>query len=148
MNIKKSLFAMLIITVSFLIMNCSTPKENKTLAESEIPPGHAKIVGEITKIEPVTSSKLKDPCSMAPCIAHVKVSSALYGAAFPSFKKDEIIRIKFLYTLEKTNKELFPDMKEEYPGLEVGQEFTALVAYIESIDETTPKYNVYGYDAD
>lgn len=147
MNIKKYLFTFLIITVSILLMNCSTPKENKTLIESKIPPGQAKIVGVITEIEPVSdSSNLNDPCSKTPCIAIVKVSSAVYGAAFPSFSKDDEIRIKFLFTLEKTTKELFPDMEETYPGLKVGQEFTALVSHMEYIDETAPKFQIYSYE--
>jgi hypothetical protein len=147
MNIKKYLFTILIITISILLMNCSTPKENKTLIESKIPPGHAKIVGTITEIEPVSdSSNLNDPCSKAPCIALVKVSSAVYGAAFPSFSKDKEIRIKFLFTLEPTSKELFPNMEETYPGLKVGQEFNALVAHMEYIDETAPKFQIYSYE--
>jgi len=147
MNIKKYLFAILVITVSILLINCSTPKENKTLIESEIPPGHAKIVGIIVEIDPVADkSNLNDPCSKAPCIAIVKVSSAVYGAAFPSFSKDDEIRIKFLFTLEKTTKELFPNMEETYPGLKVGQEFIALVAHIENIDKTAPKFQIYSYE--
>jgi len=147
MNITKYLFAILVIWVSTILMNCSTPKENKTLIESKIPPGNAKIVGIIIEIEPVTDmSTLNDPCSKAPCIALVKVTSAVYGAAFPSFSKDGEIRIKFLFTLEKTTKELFPDMEETYPGLKVGQEFTALVAHIENIDETAPKFQIYSYE--
>ena len=148
MNIKKYLFIILIITVSILFMSCSTTKENKTLIESNIPPGHAKIVGVITEIEPVSdSSNLNDPCSKVPCIALVKVSSAVYGAAFPSFSQDDEIRIKFLFTLEKTTKELFPNMEETYPGLKVGQEFTALVAHIENIDTTASKFQIHGYES-
>jgi len=147
MNNKKYLFTILIFIVSILLMSCSTPKENKTLIESKIPPGHAKVVGIITKIEPVAeSSNLNDPCSKAPCIALVKVTSAVYGAAFPSFTKDEEIRIKFLFTLEQTTKELFPNMEETYPGLRVGQEFTALVAHIDNIGETVPKFQIHSYE--
>ena len=147
MNNKKYLFTILIFIVSILLMSCSTPKENKTLIESKIPPGHAKVVGIITEIEPVSdSSNLNDPCSKAHCIALVKVTSAVYGAAFPSFTKDEEIRIKFLFTLEKTTKELFPNMEETYPGLKAGQEFTALVAHIENIDETVPKFQIHSYE--
>jgi len=145
MSITKSLFAILGITALIIFTNCSTQKENKPLTESKIPPGHAKIVGVITEIEPVSdSSNLNDPCSKAPCIALVNVSSAVYGAAFPSISKDDI-RIKFLFTLEKTTKELFPNMEETYPGLKVGQEFTALVAHIENIDKTAPKFQIYSY---
>ena len=147
MNIKKYLFAILVITVSTLLMNCSTPKENKTLIESKIPPGHAKIDGTIIEIEPVAGrSNLNDPCSKTPCVALVKISSAVYGAAFPSFSKNDEIRIKFLFTLEKTTKELFPNMEETYPGLKVGQEFTALVSHIENIDESAPKFQIHGYE--
>ena len=147
MNIKKYSFTILIIIVSILLINCSSPKENKTLIESKIPPGHAKIVGVIIEIEPVTDrSNLNNPCSKVSCIALVKVTSAVYGAAFPSFSKDDEIRIKFLFTLEKTTKELFPNMEETYPGLKVGQEFTALVAHIENIDKTAPKFQIYSYE--
>lgn len=146
MSITKSLFAILLLTALILFMNCSTPKENKTLIESKIPPGHAKIIGVITEIEPVSdSSNLNDPCSKTPCVALVKVSSTVYGAAFPSISKDDI-RIKFLFTLEKTTKELFPNMEETYPGLTVGQEFSALVSHVENIDKTAPKFQIYGYE--
>jgi len=146
MSITKSLFAILLLTALILFMNCSTQKENKTLIESKIPPGHAKIVGVITEIEALSdSSNLNDPCSKTPCIALIKVSSAIYGAAFPSFSKDDI-RVKFLFTLEKTTKELFPNMEETYPGLKVGQEFTALVSHIENIDKTAPKFQIYSYE--
>ncbi len=147
MNIKKYLFTILVITVPILLMNCSTPKENKTLIKSDISPGTAKVVGTIMEIEPVSdSSSLNDPCSKAPCIALVKISSAVYGAAFPSFSKNAEIRIKFLFTLEPTSKELFPNMEEEYPGLNVGDEFTAIVAHVENIDDTAPIFQVYGYE--
>jgi len=147
MNVKNYLFVLLTLTVTILFLNCSTPKENKTLIESKIPPGHAKIIGVITEIEPVAvTSNSNDPCSKAPCIALVKVSSAVYGAAFPMFSKEEEIKINFIFTLEKTTKELFPNMEEEYPGLKVGQEFTAMVAYVENIDKTAPKFQIYGYE--
>jgi hypothetical protein len=147
MNIKKYLFTIMIVTVSILIMSCTTPKENKSLIDSKIPPGQAKIVGIIIEIEPVSNnSNLNDPCSKTPCIAIVKVSSAVYGAAFPSFSKDDEIRIKFLFTLEKTTKELFPNMEETFPGLKVGQKFTALVSHIENIDESAPKFQIHGYE--
>ncbi len=37
-------------------------------------------------------------------------------------------------------------MEETYPGLKVGQEFTALVAHIENIDKTAPKFQIYSYE--
>jgi hypothetical protein len=144
---RKTLLAILVLTSSILLFNCSSPKENKTLSESEIPPGYAQIVGMISEIEPISGdASLKGPCSKAPCIALVKVNSAVYGASFPQLVMNKEIRVKFQFTLEKTTKDLFPNMKEEYPGLNEGQEFTALVAHIENIDETAPEFQIYGYE--
>lgn len=148
MIIKEPFFTgILVLLLSFTLMNCSSTREEKTAKMlSEIPPGNARIVGTISRIEPVSnSSNLKNPCSKVPCIALVKVTSADYGAGFPVLTMGEEIRIEFLFTLEQTSKELFPNMKESYPGLKEGQEFTALVSHIETINETTPSYQVYGY---
>lgn len=143
----KTLLTILVTTTSILLFNCSSPKENKTLSESEIPPGHAQLVGVISKIELISDdASLTGPCSKAPCIALVKVTSAVYGASFPQLVMNKDIRVKFQFTLEKTTKDLFPNMKEEYPGLKEGQEFTALVAHVENIDETAPEFQIYGYE--
>jgi hypothetical protein len=37
-------------------------------------------------------------------------------------------------------------MEEEYPGLKVGDEFTAIVSTIMSIDDTAPKFQINGYE--
>jgi hypothetical protein len=137
----------MVLTLSILLLNCSSPKENKTLKESDVSPGTAKIVGTISKIEPVSDTgNLSGPCSKVPCIALVKVSSAVYGSAFPQFVMGKEVRIKFLFTLENTTKELFPNMEEEYPGLKVGDEFTAVVSLSKKLDETAPKFQVHGYE--
>jgi hypothetical protein len=147
MIIRKTLFAVAAISSSILLLSCSSPKENKTLSKSDIPPGHAQIVGVVSEIEPVSDyGNLTGPCSKAPCIALVKVSSAVYGASFPQLKMEKEIKVKFNFTLEKTTKDLFPNMKEEYPGLKEGQEFTALVSHIETIDESAPQFQIYAYE--
>jgi hypothetical protein len=145
---RKTLLTILVIISSLLLLNCTTPKENKTLSKSDISPGTAIITGTITEIEPISDdANDSGPCSKAPCIALVKVSSAEYGASFPQLVMGKDIRVKFLFTLEKTTKEMFPNMEEEYPGLEVGQEFTAVVAHILSADETAPKFQINGYES-
>ena len=147
MRITKFLFATLAFSLSILLLNCSSPKENNTLKESDVSPGTAKIVGIITEIEPVSDTgNLNGPCSEVPCIALVKVTSAVNGSAFPQLVMGKEVRIKFLFTLEKTTKELFPNMEEEYPGLEVGDEFTAVVSLSKKLDETAPKFQVHGYE--
>ena len=147
MNIGKTLFAFAAMTSSILLLSCSSPKENKTLSNSDIAPNTAKIVGTVTEIEPVTGTGNSTvPCDIAPCIALVKVTSAVYGASFPQLAMGKNIRVKFNFTLEKTTKELFPNLKEEYPGLNVGQEFTAIVSHVKNIDETAPEFQIYAYE--
>jgi hypothetical protein len=147
MNLKTILLAAAAVCFSVFLLGCSSPKENKTLSESDIPPGHAQIVGVVSNIEPVSdNASLTGPCSKAPCIALVKVTSAVYGASFPQLVMNKDIRVKFNFTLEKTTKELFPNMKEEYPGLKDGQEFSALVSHIETMDESAPQFQIYAYE--
>ena len=144
---RKTLLTVLLTTTSILLFSCSSPKENKTVKETDISPGTAKIIGIIREIEPVTDTgDLSGPCSEAPCIALVKVTAAQYGSAFPQLVMGKEVRIKFLFTLEKTTKELFPNMEEEYPGLEVGDKFTAVVAHKLSADETAPIFQILGYE--
>ena len=149
MNPKTFYLILLIFSVTVLYTGCSTIKKEKTPPQkiiSKIPPGHARINAEITKIEPVAENKdSNDPCFKAPCIAMVKVTGAGYGAGFPTLTIGKEIRINFQFTLAPTSKELFPNMEDSYPGLKVGQEFTALVAHIEVIDKTLPSYQIYGY---
>ena len=127
----------------FLINGCG----EKTMKDTKVPPGHAKESGVIKSILPVADSGIEgDPCSIAPCVASVKVESVSYGAGFSPFPKNGEIKMKFQYTLEKTNKELFPNLEESFPGLNVGDEFIAIAAYIESVDQSAPKYIVYQYE--
>jgi hypothetical protein len=147
MSNTKFILTILVFASLVVFQNCSSEKESTKLNKSDISPGTAEIVGTITEIEPISSnSEMAGPCSKAPCIALVKVSSARYGAAFPPLVMGKEIRIKFRFTLEKTTKELFPNMEEEYPGLKVGDEFTAIVSTIVSVDDTAPKFQINGYE--
>ena len=149
MTLKKSYLILIILSLSFIYMGCSTSKEEKASPqkrEEKIPPGHARIVGVITKIEPVAeNNNLKDPYNKVPSIAMVKVKGVEYGAGFPALTINSEIKVKFQFTLAPTSKELFPNMKDSYPGLKVGQEFTALVQFTESMDKNLPSYLIYGY---
>jgi len=143
----KLLSAALAFTLLILSLSCHSPETEKNLTKSDISPGTAIIVGTITAIEPVSmDSGFEGPCSKAPCIALVKVNSASYGAGFPPLVMGKEIRIKFNFTLVKTTKELFPNLKEEYPGLEVGNRFTAIVSEIKSVDKNVPRFRIYGYE--
>ena len=147
--IRKTVFFSLLFLLPFAMisMNCSkeVSKTPKLVKPDTVPPSHAWITGVITEIEPIANDINSDgPCSKAPCIAKVKVESAEYGSAFSVFSRNKEYRMKFEFTLNETSKELFPNMDESYPGLKVGDEFTALVGNIDAM-EGQPMYKIYGY---
>ena len=118
------------------------PKMEK---QDTIPPGHAQITGRIIEIDPISDNgSSSGPCSKAPCTAKVKIESIKYGAGFPVLSSKEV-KIRFAFTLSPTTKDLFPNMEESYPGLKVGDDFSALAASRESVGETGPQLVVYGY---
>lgn len=147
---KKFLLPVFMVLVVLFSFNChkEVAKDNtdKVLAEpNRIPPGHAEIKGEIVEIEPVSKTENYSPCSKAPCMAKVKIDGVAYGAGFPVLSKNKEIMIKFNFTLAPTTKELFPNMDDSYPGLKVGDKFSALAGFNVPIGSDKPEFFVYGY---
>ena len=146
-------FLFLLLSFSFILssINChkevAKDKTDKALAEpNKIPPGHAEITGKIVEIEPVSKlGEENDPCSKVPCMAKVKVDGVTYGAGFPVLSKNKEIMIKFNFTLMPTTKELFPNMDDSYPGLKVGDKFTAITGFTNPIGTDQPEFFVNGY---
>lgn len=124
-------------------------KPQKMVKPDTVPPGHAFLSGEISTIEPIQKNA-NGPCSEYPCIAMVKVKTMEYGAGFPVVTIGKQIEVKFAFTLNKTTKDMFPNMDDSYPGLKVGDNFEALVAFSETArigsgKSTSPSYTIYGY---
>lgn len=146
---RTALFSfLLLLPLGIISCNCSKDisKTPKLAEPNKIPPGYAEIIGVIVEIEPVAKTPNKnDPCSKASCIAKVKIESASYGAGFPTFNKNVSVKIKFNFTLLPTSKDMFPNMEESYPGLKVGDKFTALTGFVSVIGSDNPEYFVYGY---
>ncbi|MGA7839215.1 MAG: hypothetical protein WB996_14695 [Ignavibacteriaceae bacterium] len=151
---KRILYSFLFLSfISFVLISFNCQKdvtkdnEKPELQKPDtIPPGQASISGEIVEIEPV--SKMagdNSPCSKAPCMAKVKIDGVTYGAGFPVLNKKDNITIKFNFTLSPTTKDLFPNMDESYPGLKVGDKFTALAGFVNAIGKDEPEFYVYGY---
>lgn len=151
---KRFLYSFLFLSFFSLILvsfNChkdvTKDTTDKKLAEpSKIPPGYAEIRGEIVEIEPV--SKMagdNSPCSKVPCMAKVKISDVDYGAGFPLLNKSKDVMIKFNFTLAPTSKDLFPNMDKTYPGLKVGDKFSALTGFASVIGKDEPEFFIYGY---
>ncbi len=131
---KRFLYSFLFLSfISFVLVSFNCNKEvTKDNEKPElqkpdtVPPGHAYINGTVVEILPV-QKEANGPCSEYPCIANVKVNSIKYGSAFPVISTGKDVEIKFAFTLNKTTKEMFPNMDESYPGLNVGDKFEALV---------------------
>ena len=148
---KKLLFyCFLVISIFLSSLGChkeiSKDINNKELAEpNRIPPGHAELTGQILEILPIDKSQNeKDPCSNAPCKAKVKIENITYGPGFPTLTDNSII-LKFNLTLSPTTKEMFPNLDESYPGLKVGDKFTAIAGFVMVMGKEQPEFYVDGY---
>lgn len=131
----------LILAVGLMAAGCRSSKENtredmKETTSTQMPmpakpgpgiaPGHCRIVGTVTAIDPQRSERTDDPCSKAPCTATVKVNEVVgYGSGFSDvLGKGAQIKVRFRYTLAPTA-DLFPNMAPSLPGLAVGSVFQA-----------------------
>ena len=148
---KKLLFyCFLLISIFLSSLGChkeiSKDNNNKELAEpNRIPPGHAELTGQIIEILPIGNSQNeKDPCSKNPCKAKVKIENITYGPGFPTLTDNSII-LKFNITLSPTTKEMFPNLDESYPGLNVGDKFTAIAGFVMVMGKERPEFYVDGY---
>jgi len=135
---------MLLLLFLFTALYDCSPNNQKQLRKVGV--GQARITGQIINVEAVNASgQQSGPCSAHPCIARVRIKSAQYGAGFPALSIGKDVRIKFIFTLSPTGPKMFPRMKERYPGLKKGDTFTAMVSIVQSIDQSIPKFQTYGY---
>ncbi len=147
----KLLFSLSILLV--LIAACSQGSHFSkigTTGSSSIPPGYCRIKGTIFRIDSTLDTNDNSPCSKAPCIALVRVDSVLgYGAGFGSINTGAEINLKFAFTLGPTTKELFPNLSDRLPGLDLSSSFIADIKRINSINNTGAEnkkiFLVYGY---
>ena len=112
-------FIYFLLIVSFFILGCESP----TAPPEDIPQGYAKITGTIINI-PGT-------WQLNTTVANVRIESASYSTGFPTFNKNEIIRIKFYFEIKS------------YPSMYVGDRFTALVGLSKKCDSL--EYFIYGW---
>ncbi len=115
----------------------------------KIAPGQCRIVGTIISVDSTLDKySPKDPCSIHPCKAVVSVDSIIgYGSSFPPLQKGSSINIYFYFTLGPTTKDLFPSLKEFYPGLKPGDSFTGNIVAVNTMNSDSKKkeYAIYGY---
>ena len=152
----------LIASIVFIFTACSSSKtssdsakqtdssepKNRILPVGEpIPVGSCSVVGTILSIETDRRSPdVSSPCSKAPCWATVRIDSILgYGSGFDKpLAVGGQVSVMFGFTLEPT-KDLFPNMSESYPGLQVGSRFFANVRASSGMGSDKASYTVFGY---
>jgi|ERR1041385_1327776 hypothetical protein len=154
------------IAVCAIFISCGTSKQEKQGTDSTevgkqqstlqpehttIAPGHCRIIGTIVKVDStLLSTDRSNPCAKAPCVASIRVDSILgYGSSFPKpLSVGSVITVKFAFTLAPTTPDLFPNMAESYPGLQVNSQFLAdVTSQPMSIDKQSDdvSYLIYGY---
>lgn len=111
-----------------------------------IPVGACRIVGTVLSVD--SSEFLSGgtgPCSIAPCIAMVRIDSILgTGSSFTHpLTVGSAARMRFAYTLAPS-KEFFPKLDPPLPGLRAGSRFKALIqSSAESTMPSVDSYDVY-----
>ncbi len=144
-----------------LILGCGSSKiiAEKNSGEKEvqrppaqskkIPPGQCMIAGTVISVDSTLDKySSKDPCSINPCKAVVRVDSIIgYGSSFPPLQKRTSIDLYFYFTLGPTDKNLFPNLKEFYPGLKTGDTFTGniIVRHTMNSNSKLKQFAIYGY---
>ena len=144
---------LLLSVFSLYLLGCTAGRSstNGSMDTSKsIPPGQCRIIATVIKIDSTLSGGTeKDPCSKVPCTAWIRVKSIVaYGAGSGGLNRGDTLKTKFAFTLEPTNSNTFPNLKENLPGLNEGASFIADIQLIPS-NPVNPKkekvYLVYGY---
>lgn len=129
---------------------CSPAKyKNKTASviktQEDVAPNHCRVLATLVTIENNTAAYTDGPCSKASCDAYIEIKSVLgYGSAFRTpLNPGDKIKAHFAFTLKPTSKELFPNMKQFYPGLKQGDQF---ITDLESLPAAGNEFNYTIYD--
>lgn len=91
-------------------------------------PSHCRIIGKVIAIsEERNTEDPESPCFKAACKANIYIESVIgYGSAFTRpLVSGEKVNVNFAYTLNKTDKQLFPGLQKPLPGLSIGSRFSA-----------------------
>ena len=142
-----------ILILTVFLTGCGEKSEQSNTENERISPGHASIVGTVTQIEARLDTLASEkPCGNVPCYAIVRVDSILgYGSSFGNpLVKGSTIRLKFMFTLEKTTEEYFPNLKEDLPGVVINSRFKGDIELVRAssavITEDFPRlYRIFNY---
>lgn len=112
--------------LGLLLSGCAGARCQERIGPGTLGPGQARLAGTVVSIDTARSTRPSDPCAKAPCRAQVRVDTVLgYGGGFPRpLVPGETLAVHFGFTLAPTPS-VMPEVTPPYPGLEVGDAFTA-----------------------
>jgi len=143
--INKITVLTLMIVLSATLFGCSTHKITERIKAAK---GRTKIIGKIVSIDKLKlSTDANSPCRKNPCYAKVVVDSVIsIGQGGPFLKRNDTLNVRFAFTLGKTTKKLFPNLKIRMPGLEINAKFVANIKMVAGKTSSTPaKYQIDTY---
>jgi hypothetical protein len=103
------------------------PVERPEAVREPVPAGQCRLLATVLAVHAVqTAGADRDPCSLFPCTATVRIDSVLgYGSGFATvLGTGQVIDVRFAYTLAPS-KQAYPDAAFSLPGLSVGERFQA-----------------------
>ena len=148
--LKSVSIALLFFLFLQMFFSCSqTPQQKSSLSKS-IGPNACRIIGTVIEVEEYKDKN--GPCSTKPCVATVTINSIISrGMGFTDvLSTNNYIHLKFEFTLTPTSAEMFPKLKNRFPGLDVGDKFKGDIEKIVSIEvegtEVPEIYRIFNYD--
>lgn len=148
----KALLLALVIVFLVGTTGCVSSKETANeneLQNQNVAPGQCRILAQVLKIDSVLpTNSSNDPCAKAPCTASVKIKNIIENRAGSGLNNGDTLKTKFAFTLNPTNKESFPTLNENLPGLTEGSTFEADIQLLPSNSSSKTKekvYLIYGY---
>ncbi len=134
--------------VSLALGSCSSSRPDSyggPDAGKDTAPGHARIVAAVVRVDStLQGNSPNDPCSKTPCMAWIEVKRVVaHGSGTATISPGDTLEARFAFTLGPTNRESFPNLDHELPGLSVGSVFVADIQLMPSPLSGRPKRNVY-----
>ncbi len=143
-------FFSLIVILTIGLNSCSNNSDRSEDRTTKVSTGEARILGTVMDIQAELDTLRPDsPCGKVPCNTIVRIDSIIgYGASFgkPLIPQSEI-SLKFMFTTEKTTDELFPNLKESYPGISINSKFSGDIQQVKSYEtgKEIITYRIYEY---
>ena len=137
MKLGKAVCVLLLFSAGLISCSSNVSRQDKgsmPRQREKFAPGTVSITATVISIDSTRMAEnSEEPCGKFPCWAKIKVGSIVgYGAGAPPVSANDTLETKFAFTLSPASKELFPNLKINLPGLNIGSGFSASVHILNS----------------